>query len=508
MKLRDKIKEPFGSAEIAKAVFIKEKGKEKEDENESEKVSNGKDGVKPESINDPPKPPPPPTSYKITFYVGKNGNVVKGKSKFQKQEGERISADEIPQITAKNGYNFNRWDENPNNYIVKEDKIFTAQYERWPWYKRFWHWFKTKGWKWLLALLLLLLLFWFLFRSCTNQHSQVVRPIPSEIQDKPWVDADPRSGEGGIYNPGNPYDQRPRTPPEYENVLPEREGVLPPIDSTEIVKRPDRPSIIGNRLNILMKNQSRDIKELAEIFKEKYPEDKYKVVYYDNVVKRMQIEMPPNEREKLSEEIPGKFHDYELFVFDESLFAGNYNPNDPDFKNVEESWYLNAINAPEAWDVTRGHDSITIAVVDNGFSLSHPELKDKVVMPYNVWSHSSEVFPQQIDHGTHVAGTALAFMDNEIGLCGIAPNAAFMPVQIANKENITTTTSVLDGMLYALYQGADIINLSMGMDFDGTFDSEVQEELRTFFKPEERLWREVMEISENHNAIEIGRAQV
>ena len=206
----------------------------------------------------------------------------------------------------------------------------------------------------------------------------------------------------------------------------------------------------------------------------------------------------------MKQEIPGKFAPvYKLFVFDEALLEGAYTPNDPAFKDSNKNWYLRKINAPKAWDLTRGSDKITIAIVDNGFNLKHPELRSKVLQPYNVWKHSDDVFPQKIDHGTHVAGTALAIANNEQGLCGIAPNCKFMPIQVANEKGMMTTTSVLDGILYALYQGADVINVSLGSQFSGLSqfpESKQRDLIQNHFKEEERLWREVMRIAASHNA--------
>ncbi|MDR0724916.1 MAG: S8 family serine peptidase, partial [Prevotellaceae bacterium] len=195
---------------------------------------------------------------------------------------------------------------------------------------------------------------------------------------------------------------------------------------------------------------------------------------------------------------------YELFVFDEALFEGNYTPDDPAFADSDKSWYLHAIKAPQAWEITRGSPKLTVAIVDNGFNLSHPELSSKVVMPYNVWTHSNKVFPQQVDHGTHVAGTALAVADNGKGICGVAPGCAFMPVQVADARGLMTTTSILDGILYALYQGANVINVSLGGQFTGLshFPENMQEDLiHNHFKEEERLWREIMRIAARHNSV-------
>ena len=496
MQLRDAVREPIGT--ISKNLFKKiYKPDEREDDKDDE------DEEKEEVQN----------KFTIRFINGDNGSILDN-VELQKYSGETISENEIPEVAANAGYEFKCWDKNPNNYEVTGDEVFIAQYNaivppitRLPWYKRFWNWLQNlflgrgclKWLLWFLLLLLLILLLIWLLRGCEEE----VRPIPSPIDEKPWINDDPRVRDGGgIYDPGNPYEKVP-TPPEYRNVLPPNEGEMPPIDTTKIIREPGKPVIVSNRLNVLMENEDKSIMDLAKEFKRKYPNEKYKVVYYDDVVKRMQIEVPAEERLKLKTELPEKFAPkYELFVFDESLFEGGYTPKDPAFSSSDKSWYLKTINAPKAWDITKGSPKLTIAIIDNGFSLNHPELKSKVVMPYNVWLHSKEIFPQSIDHGTHVAGTALAIADNGEGLCGVAPKCAFMPVQVANKQGIMTTTSILDGVLYALYQGADIINVSLGMTFSGSLPENEQRNLQNnYFKEEERLWNKIMEISEKHKTI-------
>ena len=463
----------------------------------------------------------PINPFNISFNAGEYG-ILNGNPNVTKEPNAFLEDHEIPQVDPKDGYKFTGWSETPNGYQVTGDKEFTAQYDpintpvppppKIPWWKRFWPWltalFAGKGCLfWLLrALILLLLLFlllWLLrnFDGCNHAVSGGGSALFGN--DSTWLKEDPNVGNGGgIYDPYNPYNPKP-TPPEYENILPPHEGVLPPIeDNPEII--PGNPSIIANRLNILMENEDKSIMDLARDFKKKYPDDKYKVVYYDDVVKRMQIEFPKEEREQLKQEIPPSFApEYELFVFDEALFEGSYLPNDPALSDPDKSWYLNAINAPQAWDISRGSEKISIAIIDNGFNLQHPELKSKVIQPYNVWKHSDDIFPQQIDHGTHVAGTALAIGDNEKGICGIAPMCKFMPVQVANERGQMTTTSVLDGILYALYQGADVINVSLGSMFSGLdqYSQATQKDLiNNHFKEEERLWRYVMRIAASHNS--------
>lgn len=469
-----------------------------------------------EVVDSEPEIVPPITPFNVSFNPGENG-TLNGNSFVAKDANSYLGDDEIPQVAPKDGYEFIGWSETPTGYQVTEDKEFTAQYRQitpvvtpLPWWKRFWLWlmalFAGKGClKWLLrALLFLMLLFLLLWllRNCQGfNHNSGGGALGDN--DSTWLQEDPARGhDGGIYDPYNPYDPKP-TPPGYEDILPPQQGVLPPIeDKPEII--PGNPSIIANRLNILMENEDKSILDLAKDFKAKYPEDKYKVVYYDDVVKRMQIEIPKEEREHLKQEIPPAFApEYELFVFDEALFEGNYTPNDPAISDQNKSWYLKPINAYRAWDITRGSEKVTIAIVDNGFTLSHPELKNKVVQPYNVWLHSQDIFPQEVDHGTHVAGTALGIADNGKGICGIAPACKFMPIQVADKRGMMTTTSVLDGIIYALYQGADVVNVSLGSSFQGldNVPESVQKDLiNNHFKEEERLWREIMRLAARHNS--------
>jgi subtilisin family serine protease len=502
---------------------MKMRGNVREDITEIRKSSPRKPKIvkdQEEVVDSEPEIVSPITPFNVSFNAGENG-TLKGNSFVTKDANSYLGDDEIPQVEPKEGYEFAGWSEPPYGYQVTNEKEFTAQYrqiitvveppQKLPWWKRFWLWltalFAGKGClNWLLRallfLLLLLLLLW-LLHNCRGCSRHIAGGAALGDNDSTWVSDDPNVGKGGgIYDPHNPYTPAP-TPPGYEDVLPPQQGVLPPItDNPEII--PGNPTIIDNRLNVLMENEDKSILDFAKAFKAKYPDEKYKIVYYDNVVKRLQIEIPKEEREQLKQEIPMKFSpEYELFVFDETLFESSFSPNDPAFKDTNKAWYLHAINAPQAWDITRGSEKVTVAIVDNGFNLKHPELSSKVVQPYNVWKHSDEIFPQQVDHGTHVAGTALAIANNGIGICGIAPNCKFMPIQVANEQGIMTTTSVLDGILYALYQGADVINVSLGSQFKELAqlpESEQKNFINNRFKEEERLWREIMRIAAKHNS--------
>ena len=503
MQLRLEIKEPLGVAMVNQ--FVKSK---KAPDTPQEQPDVPETQVDPDETIDIPKAKP----FVVKFSAGESGKVV-GASEFTKYQDDVISGNEIPEIDAQSGFLFTGWSENPHNYVVGGDKEFIAQYRkiapiRLPWYIRFWNWLKSifannrwLKWLWrLLLLLLFLLLLSWLLKRCGAIHSLPGFP-PIGGTHFP-TEPDTRSGMGGIYNPGDPYQALP-TSPDLGNILPPQQGVLTPIDTSGLIRTPGHPPVFGNILNVLMENEDKHITDLAKEFKIKHPGNEYKIVYYDDVVKRMQIEVPANEREQLKQQIPGEFApNYKLFVFDESLFEEeDITPNDPAFRDPAKSWYLNVINAPKAWEISKGAKKKIIAIVDNGFNLGHPELKDKIVMPYNVWLHSKEIFPQTIDHGTHVAGIALATMGNGQGLCGIAPDCGFMPIQVADRRGVMTTTSVLDGVLYALYQGANVVNVSLGQKIFGTLPESTQRDLQdNHFKEEERLWDEIMQIANKHNA--------
>lgn len=469
----------------------------------------------PRKINNPTPPPETPDDdneeivplqHRVSFTVGDKGSTNQAEA-FYRDHNHTIQNSEIPAVTPKDGYKFLRWDSDPLNHNVDSDVEFKAVYEQIPppivpWYKRWWRLFTEKGclkWLlWLLLLLILLLLCMWLLKGCherrgsTNHNRNGVEEVPT-----------PDHGVGnGIYNPNDPYISNPR-PPGYDHILPPQEGVLPPeVSQPDII--PGNPTIIANRLNILMENEDKSILDFAKAFKEKYPDEKYKIVYYDNIVKRLQVEVPRNEREKLKNNIPGLFApEFEVFVFDEALFEANDLPNDPAVNNAKTNNYLHKVRAQQAWDITKGVDSIVVAIVDNGFNTNHIELKNKVVKPYNVWTHSNQVYAQKVDHGTHVAGIALATANNNEGISGIAPNCKFMPVQVANQQGYMTTTSVLDGILYAVYQGAHVVNVSLGTQFASISNEseQVQKQIiATRFKEEERLWRQVMRITAKRNA--------
>lgn len=163
-----------------------------------------------------------------------------------------------------------------------------------------------------------------------------------------------------------------------------------------------------------------------------------------------------------------------------------YQPNDMGVNSGNGQYALWITKAREAWDIERGDSTITVAIVDDGLSMFHPDLFD------NVWRNPHEIAGNNIDddnngyvddiygwdagdndndpvhpntnftHGTHVGGIAGAVTDNNIGVASIGFGISIMPVKCTfNKQSSATSIPMgYEGLTYAANAGADIINCS------------------------------------------------
>jgi len=106
-----------------------------------------------------------------------------------------------------------------------------------------------------------------------------------------------------------------------------------------------------------------------------------------------------------------------------------------------------------------GSDRVTIAVIDNGFDVNHPDLRTKIFRPFDLWRQSSNLSmgDPRFTHGTPCASVALA-VTNGRGIVGAAPNARFMPIHGTSFSN-RATENMFD---YCVENGADIISCSWG----------------------------------------------
>jgi subtilisin family serine protease len=288
-------------------------------------------------------------------------------------------------------------------------------------------------------------------------------------------------------------------------ILPPQSGIIVPIDSAQVVIDPDSiKSIVANRLNIALIGQKKSIPDFATAFKEAYPDDQYQVIYYDTLTYRLQVQIPDSLREFMIEDMPKKLKEFEMLVWHESLFNRNKFPTDPGFKDNDKKWYFKAVQADQIWDKTYGKNNIIIAIIDDGFDISHPEFKDKIVKPWNVCEKTVNVMTNTRSyHGTHVAGTATGVRDNNGGMSGIAPDCKLMPIQVGDRNGLISSTAVIDAVLYAINQGANVINLSLGLAVDDVVKSyplNVQQDIiNNSYKEEEAFWDKIFKMADAKN---------
>ena len=169
-------------------------------------------------------------------------------------------------------------------------------------------------------------------------------------------------------------------------------------------------------------------------------------------------------------------------------------PTDPMFDDL---WGMNNtgqtggtadadIDAPEAWDLELGVSSVVVGIIDTGIAYDHPDLAA------NMWMNTGEIADNGVDddgngyvddvygincitgsgdpyddngHGTHVAGTVAAVMDNGEGVVGVAPGVSLMGLKFLSAEGSGSSDDALECLLYSVNMGADLTNNSWGGGF-------------------------------------------
>jgi subtilisin family serine protease len=137
-------------------------------------------------------------------------------------------------------------------------------------------------------------------------------------------------------------------------------------------------------------------------------------------------------------------------------------------------WGADLIKAPEVWAHGYTGQGVVVAVLDTGVDYNHQDLKDNIwtnpnqnsdgyvndVHGWNFVDNNNNVLDDN-GHGTHVAGI-IAGENNNYGVTGIAYNAKIMPVKVLDSSGSGNDTTISEGIHFAVDNGANIINLSLG----------------------------------------------
>jgi subtilisin family serine protease len=176
-------------------------------------------------------------------------------------------------------------------------------------------------------------------------------------------------------------------------------------------------------------------------------------------------------------------------------------PNDEDFhewdqqRSIYRQWSLynpehnrSDIHAPEAWDIFTGSPDIVVAVLDTGIDQDHEDLAanlwtnpnesaDGVDNDHNGFiddlhgwdfihnNNSPDDDNSNTYHGTHVSGILGAVGNNEIGIAGVCWSVKIMPIKVGNLDGTFIDSAIVNGIDYAIYNGAFLLNGSYGGAF-------------------------------------------
>ena len=116
---------------------------------------------------------------------------------------------------------------------------------------------------------------------------------------------------------------------------------------------------------------------------------------------------------------------------------------------------------------------MTVAVIDTGIDLTHTAFAGHLVASDQMWDFvDGDPVPQEVyvnstskgyGHGTSVAGIILQ----------VAPNAKIMPLRVLGSDGAGNSDAVIAAIDWAMAQGANVINLSLGTQYLQSLDSEI-----------------------------------
>ncbi len=157
----------------------------------------------------------------------------------------------------------------------------------------------------------------------------------------------------------------------------------------------------------------------------------------------------------------------------------------------QDQWWMNMINLAGAKSLCNSSNPVTVAVIDTGVDYNHEDLQGRI------WKNAGEVCGNGKDddnngfiddcvgydfvnddgnpaddngHGTHIAGIISAVEDSNDNVEGINPDAKIMVIKVLDSQGMGYVSDLIEGIYYAVDNGAKIINLSLGSEISFVCD--------------------------------------
>lgn len=269
---------------------------------------------------------------------------------------------------------------------------------------------------------------------------------------------------------------------------------IKPIDRDKvIIDTISRRKIVSDLVNIAIKDTVYQTHLFVKDFAQQFDTVQYRIRYIDSTINYLQVKVKEQERMAFKQQVKQQLSKYPLLVWDEALFDKEVAPDANDhYWRMENLYPIRSLDASH----------LKVAVIDNGFDLKHLSIANKWIKPYNATDNSQEVSPSAINHGTAVASLILGNQFQDIH--GMIPSCKLIPIKVADANGFMTSTYIVKGLLYAVKNHADVVNISLGANLEGlegTPEAFQKAYIDNEGKDEEAFWKELFQYAEQNKTV-------
>ncbi len=130
-----------------------------------------------------------------------------------------------------------------------------------------------------------------------------------------------------------------------------------------------------------------------------------------------------------------------------------------EWENISQTWWVEKYSTYNYFDSINTRNKVKVGVIDTGIQSSHLDLQTNVVTWYDFVNGDNDALDDQ-GHGTHVAGTIWANINNE-WIIGVNPYVELIPLKICDENGMCPSYAITQAIAYADENNIDIINMSL-----------------------------------------------